>query len=575
MKTQIGSEIVISNPPQSFIKWCEKNLKVLNSEYYKKKNMGFYTGNISKTIALYKVKNNNKQIILPFGLLRRIMPVVNQGEIELFFAKERNFMPPSEEKFALFDYQKTAVDALERAKFGILESKAGSGKTRMGLALAARLHCKTLWLTHTKDLLNQSMKAASEFFDESGFGTITNGKVNIGSTLTFATVQTLAKQDLSALTYEWDCIIVDECHRVCGTPEQLMQFSRVLNSLSCKHKYGLTATLHRSDGMVKSVLAYIGPVVHRVPDSAVKGKNILDVIIQPVFTNAELTNDCFKTKEEMRKRTQAQYRRPTASAPIPCDNEPRTPDFLRITDVLWQDQKRNKLIIEKLIGNKEHHNLILSTRISHLELLFDMLPNELQKQAVLVTGNTNSKKALRERENALDSMRSGEKKFLFATYTLAKEGLDIPILDRAYLTIPQTDYSVVIQSAGRIARVFPNKTNPICYDFVDVEKQYLFSSFLENCLHITYGFAKGNLPSTISLKDKYSRVAKSYGFIGRFTLTRKRTDPNVKAFVCRKKDYLLTKFDMRCRHYTAYGFPIQRFSTKDNPLSNAQTQATE
>lgn len=54
--------------------------------------------------------------------------------------------------------------------------------------------------------------------------------------------------------------------------------------------------------MVKSVLAYIGPVVHRVPDSAAKGKNILDVTIQPIFTNAELTNDCFKTKEEMRKR---------------------------------------------------------------------------------------------------------------------------------------------------------------------------------------------------------------------------------------------------------------------------------
>lgn len=377
----------------------------------------------------------------------------------------------------------------------------------------------------------------------------------------------MAKQDLSALTYEWDCIIVDECHRVCGTPEQLMQFSRVLNSLSCKHKYGLTATLHRSDGMVKSVLAYIGPVVHRVPDSAVQGKNILDVTIQPIFTNAELTNDCFKTKEEMRKRTQAQYRRPTASAPIPCDDEKRTPDFLRVTDVLWQDQQRNKLIVETLVKNQEHYNLILSTRISHLEILLSMLPLELQKRAVLVTGNKQSKKALREREEALDSMRAGEKNFLFATYSLAKEGLDIPILDRAYLTIPQTDYSVVIQSAGRIARVFPNKTNPICYDFVDVEKRYLFSSFLENCLHITYGFAKGNLPSTISLKDKYSRVAKSYGFIGRFALTRKRMDPNAKDFVCRKKEYLLTKFNTRCEHYVAYGYPVKGFS-KSNPTGN-------
>lgn len=559
MKTQIGSKIVISNPPQNFIKWCEQNLTFQNPEYYKNKNMGLYTGNMSKTIALYKL-NKQQQIVIPFGLLRHIMPIVKQGEIELYFQNKRYFTPSPEEKFSLFDYQKIAVDALERAKFGILESKAGSGKTRMGLALVARLHCKTLWLTHTKDLLNQSMRAASEFFDESGFGTITSGEVNIGSSITFATVQTLANQDLRQFFYEWDCIIVDECHRVCGTPEQMMQFSRVLNSLSCKHKYGLTATLHRSDGMTKSVIAYIGPVVYNVPDSAVKGKTILDVTIHPVFTNTELTNDCFKTKKEMRQRAKSRCSFPKAPTPIPCDNEQRTPDFLRITDVLIQDQQRNKLIINILIKNQQHHNLILSTRISHLETLLNMLPLELQKQAVLVTGNKQSKKALREREEALDSMRAGKKSFLFATYSLAKEGLDIPILDRAYLTIPQTDYSVVIQSAGRVARVSPNKTHPICYDFVDVEKRYLFSIFLENCLHITYGFAKGNLPSTISLKDKYSRVAKSYGIIGRFALTRKLTNPNIKDFVYRKKDYLLTKFNMRYKHYKVYGYPIHNFS---------------
>lgn len=37
------------------------------------------------------------------------------------------------------------------------------------------------------------------------------------------------------------------------------------------------------------------------------------------------------------------------------------------------------------------------------------------------------------REQALDDMQTGKKKYLFATYQLAKEGLDIPRLERLYM----------------------------------------------------------------------------------------------------------------------------------------------
>lgn len=73
-------------------------------------------------------------------------------------------------------------------------------------------------------------------------------------------------------------------------------------------------------------------------------------------------------------------------------------------------------------------------------------------------------------------MRSGRKHFLFASYSLAKEGLDIPRLDRLYLTTPKKDYAVVTQSIGRIARTFEGKQDAICYDYVDrigfCENQY-------------------------------------------------------------------------------------------------------
>lgn len=61
----------------------------------------------------------------------------------------------------------------------------------------------------------------------------------------------------------------------------------------------------------------------------------------------------------------------------------------------------------------------------------------------------------------------GKENLLFATYGLAKEGLDIPRLDRLILASPHRDKATVIQAVGRIERKFENKVKPICYDLVD------------------------------------------------------------------------------------------------------------
>ena len=67
----------------------------------------------------------------------------------------------------------------------------------------------------------------------------------------------------------------------------------------------------------------------------------------------------------------------------------------------------------------------------------------------------------------MERMRSGASKMLFATQSLAEEGLDIPRLERAFLTTPYRDPVVVQQSIGRIMRPCENKATPIVYDFVD------------------------------------------------------------------------------------------------------------
>ena len=147
---------------------------------------------------------------------------------------------------------------------------------------------------------------------------------------------------------------------------------------------------------------------------------------------------------------------------------------------LCGDTNRNALISDLIISESDKSCLILSDRLEHLETLMDSLPPLMRVNAVMISGKMTTKKGKAEREQALEDMRSGKKKYLFATYSLAKEGLDIPCLERLFLTTPQKDYAVITQSIGRIARTYEGKADPICYDFVD-DIGYLVKSYKKRC----------------------------------------------------------------------------------------------
>ena len=136
-------------------------------------------------------------------------------------------------------------------------------------------------------------------------------------------------------------------------------------------------------------------------------------------------------------------------------------------DYLTGNDQRNNLILSDLVENRDHYSLILSERVDHLKYLYSQLPPALKAQAAVIDGKMTSKTQKAEREQAIEDMRTGDKRYLFATYSLAKEGLDIPRLDRLFLVTPQKDYAAIVQSVGRVARVFDGKEQPVVYDYVD------------------------------------------------------------------------------------------------------------
>ena len=166
-----------------------------------------------------------------------------------------------------------------------------------------------------------------------------------------------------------------------------------------------------------------------------------------------------------------------------CLNVDGTINYTQLIEHLTTNAARSHLIASCIQDEKGHSCLILSDRIAQLEDIQDMLPEEMLAESALITGKMTSKSGKALREQSIEKMRTGELKYLFATYSLAKEGLDIPRLDRLFLASPVKFSSVVIQSIGRIARTFEGKETPVCYDFVDVEIGFCRRAFKERCRH--------------------------------------------------------------------------------------------
>lgn len=448
MELIISNEITIHDPTQEVRQWVYDKLKVPNPEYSKKIQLGLWVGNTPKELKLYRISGD--KLIIPYGVgksLFHAFPYINNITYKLASNEPVNYNA----SIKLYDYQEKAVNSLIQACGGILKSKAGSGKTRMGIAMICRMGKKTLWLTHTNELLNQSYNVASEFIDKKLLGKITAGKMQIADGITFATVQTLSKADLQALRYEWDMVVVDECHRASMSVTRATMFSKVLNNLACRYKYGLSATLHRADGLIKCTYALLGGISHTVPDEVVK---TMRVEIQKKDTGVQISRKCLDTDGTL------------------C--------YAKLINYLADHKERNEKIVNdiEMLAYTDHSIILLSDRVVHLQSLYDMLYDDLKEDAVILHGKV--KKA--DRELALDQMRNKEKHILLATYQLAKEGLDVPCLDRLLLATPVKDYAIVVQSVGRIARVCENKGTPVVYDYVD-DIGFLQGMWKKRCTH--------------------------------------------------------------------------------------------
>lgn len=612
MKIIISNIIQIEEPTKEIIDYCKHKLTFKNPDYSKKVQMGFWTGGTPKSISLYDY--DGKNIYLPIGCFNDIWSMYPNKLLYSDYSVKVEREIKSNIK--LRDYQEPCLNALKKYVNGLFILPCGLGKTECALQTAYYLQQHTLFITHTKDLMNQAKERCEDKMTCST-SIISDGEIDLSGDIVFATVQTLFKnldkinQDEFGLVVVDECfpkgtkistpegykniedinigdyiytynhklnkveiekvdylfnkdvddlikikhsygsfvctpnhpiytnrgyiradellegdvlyevqllskrnckrkfykgtileegyiskttrvesieiqkprnngkssksnkritvynigvsknhnyfandILVHNCHHLSANAESVSMFRTSLDHFASRYKLGLTATLHRADGLEQCIPKLLGDVVYEIKEDEndyvgiyenkevirfPKDKFQVPVQVFVVNTNYSLYND---KKDRYRD---------------VFDKNGMTISFSKLLTDLANDNERN-MLIAKLVKETSGSTIVLSDRVEQLKLLEKIIPNSIE-----IDGSTNKK----VREQALDDVKDGKYRVLLASYKLAKEGLDCKILQNVVFATPVKDESIVIQSIGRAQRTYPGKTIANVYDIVD------------------------------------------------------------------------------------------------------------
>jgi superfamily II DNA or RNA helicase len=139
-----------------------------------------------------------------------------------------------------------------------------------------------------------------------------------------------------------------------------------------------------------------------------------------------------------------------------------TLDYSKIVDDMIHNEARFEFVSE-WINDLSSSMIVLANRVEYIQRLC----NAYNGRAVCLSTMGTSKKAKEQRKQVLKQLDDGDIDAVFATYQLAKEGLDVPSLRYVVFATPEKNETTVIQSAGRVGRKADGKERGIVVDFCD------------------------------------------------------------------------------------------------------------
>jgi len=388
------------------------------------------------------------------------------------------------------------LKASEDTGGGILCLPCGAGKTSIALYLIATLKVKALVVVNKEFLMDQWKERIEQFLPDARIGILRQKKINVeNKDIVIAMLQSVAMCGYDAYVYDtFGISFYDEVHCV---PSKV--FSKALRKINTTYHFGLSATPNRADGMTKVTKLYIGPIIYKVNTRKSK-KNPKNLRVFTIAFN--------KTPEGKLYRSLSNYK--------------GKPDVVRMISNIIKCPKRLALvsmILRYFILEDKRHILVLSERIQYLHdienkirldyynatkedienKLNKHIPNDIAKLSV---DKIKKIKLPFKIGYYIGGMKKKERKesesadLILASYSMAKEAMDIPILDTLLMA---TSKSNIEQSVGRIQRKteYPDERPPLVIDLIDK-----FSSFYTQSFKRERFYKKKHYPVTNFIFDE-------------------------------------------------------------------------
>lgn len=318
-------------------------------------------------------------------------------------------------------YQQTAVaatlDAL--ADDPILVAPTGSGKTTMAVDLVTRRHCRTLWLAHRRELIEQAAHRLEDFglavgIIKAGIAPFPLAPVQVAS------VQTLIRRDVPRA----GLIIVDECHHAAADT-----YGRILEQYPGVPVVGLTATPFRLDGRG------LGDIFGHIIVAA----SVAELVQQEYLHAPKI----WATKApDLRgvKVTAGDYNRRQLA------ERANTADLRADIVKQWQAHAAGRRTVAFAVDVQHSRDIVAAFQ-------------EAGVPAEYVDGATPAD----ERAAILGRLRAGETQIV-SNCMILTEGWDLPALECAILARPTASLCLHLQQIGRVMRACPDKHGAIVLD---------------------------------------------------------------------------------------------------------------
>ena len=313
---------------------------------------------------------------------------------------------------------------------GIISLHTGGGKTVCALYIASRLRVPALVVVHNTFLRDQWIDRVKAFLPNARIGRVQADVADVADKdVVIVMLQTLSMKELNDnLFASIGLVIVDECHHIASEV-----FVQALPKVTSKYMLGLSATPDRKDKLMYAIHWFLGPLLYK-SETGDSVDTQVNVEVYEYKNDDPEFNEIVMSSQGM------------VSVPI-------------MVNKLTGCEDRTKWLCGILEDVTEggRQILVLSDRVQHCQDILAGLSPELRETACIL--GTAVKAEVR-------AEYCKTKSILIATYTMCREGFDVPTLNTLLMATPRPDIDQIV---GRILRVEKKGrvVHPLIVDIVD------------------------------------------------------------------------------------------------------------